>query len=192
MAGNKNVWKKYLGNIIFFGLLLIFLISTPAKSWLLRQFLRTGLFSPKIENKQTDSSRVLAMPLTFKDENGIFHSTENMRGKVVFINFWASWCPPCIAEMPGVNEMYQQLRNDSSIAFVFINLDDTSEKGKEFLNKKHFDIPLQRADSFIPTDLYEGSLPTTVILDRQGRIVMKHTGLGNYNTARFKKELTRL
>ena len=189
----KRKLRSGILNIVFFGLLLFFLLNTSAKSWMLKQVIKTGLFSAKIEQKSaSDSSSVLAMPLTYKDESGQFASTENMRNKVVFINFWASWCPPCRAEMPSMNKMYEQLKSNPNYVFVFINLDEKTETGKSYLEKNNLTIPLQRAQGFVPTDIYTGSLPTTVVLDKQGRIVMKHTGMADYDSKRFLNQLKEL
>ncbi len=192
MENNKRSWKKNAGTIIFLALMLFFLINTNAKSWLLKQVLKTGLFSPTIENTGTDSSSVFAMPLTYRDQNGVLQSTENMRGKTIFINFWASWCPPCVAEMPSMNSMYLNLKDQKDLSFIFINLDEQIQTAKEFLKKNQYDIPLQRAEGFIPTDLYTGTLPTTIVLNKEGHIVLNHTGMENYNTEKFKEKLKAL
>lgn len=183
----SNKRKSRIINFVFFGVLFIFLVSTPAKSWLLRAVLNTGLFSPKIEKREpTESS---AMPLTFRYEDGAAGSTHNFINKVVFINFWASWCPPCIAEMPSMNKMYNQLKNDEKIEFIFINMDDDPAVAGKFLSDKGFDIPIHRAEGFVPTDLYTGSLPTTVVLDKNGVVVMKRTGMADYSSKKFISQL---
>lgn len=186
---NKKT-KSRIINFVFFGVLLVFLISTPAKSWLLRGILNTGLFAPKIEQKK--SSESAAMPLTFNNGDGTSLSTSEFRGKVVFINFWASWCPPCIAEMPSMNKMYGQLKSDPAFEFVFINLDDEVNVAAEFIQKKGFAIPLHRAEGFIPTDLYTGTLPTTIVLNKDGAVVMKHTGMADYTSKKFIAQLKAL
>lgn len=189
----KQKLRSGILNIVFFGLVLFFLLNTSAKSWMLKQFIKTGIFSAKIEQKSaSDSSSVLAMPLTYEDEIGQFASTENMRNKIVFINFWASWCPPCRAEMPSMNKMYEQLKSNPNYVFVFINLDEKTDVGKSYLEKNNLTIPLQRAKGFVPTDIYSGSLPTTVVLDKQGRIVMKHTGMADYDSKKFLNQLKEL
>lgn len=192
MILKKIKWKKNLWNILFFGFLLVFIISNPFRSWVFRQVLKTGLFSPGIEFKKNATNLITPMPLSFIGDNGTFHSTENMRGKNVFINFWASWCPYCVAEMSNLNEIYSELKSNPNVEFIFINLDDQPEKGREYLKKHKYDIPFQRAEGFIPTDLFGGTLPTTVVLNAEGKIIMKHAEMGNYNTREFKEKLTTL
>ncbi len=192
MTEKKNKWKGRVINLLFFGLVLFFLVSTPAKSWLLRQMVRTGLFSAKIEKVKDSNNSYTAMPLTFSTVNGTPNSTENMKGKIIFINFWASWCPPCRAEMPSVNTLYQQLKDDPGYAFVFINMDDQIKTAQEYLEDHSFTIPLHRAEGFIPTDFYTGSLPTTVVLDKNGNVVMKHSGMADYSSKDFINQLKSL
>lgn len=192
MIEKKSKWRSRIINLIFFGLVLFFLVSTPAKSWLLGQLVRTGLFSAKIEQVKDSQNAVSAMPLTFRAPNGSSYSTENMKGKVVFINFWASWCPPCRAEMPSVNSLYDQLKNDPKFEFVFINMDDNIQTALEYLKDHSFIIPIHRAEGFIPTDIYNGTLPTTVILDKNGNIVMKHSGMADYDSKNFMRQLKAL
>lgn len=192
MNEKKNKWKGRIINLLFFGLVLFFLVSTPAKSWLLRQVVRTGLFSAKIEKVKDSASVARTMPLTYSSPDEATKSTENMRGKVVFINFWASWCPPCRAEMPSVNDLYRQLKDDPDYVFIFINMDDDIQTAQDYLSDNSFTIPLHRAEGFIPTDFYTGSLPTTIVLDKNGNIVMKHTGMADYSSHKFITQLRSL
>lgn len=183
---DKKKLKSRIINFVFFGLLLVLLVSTTAKSWLLKGVLSTGLFSAKIENTESGTA---AMPLTFRTSDSHVESTENLRGKVVFINFWASWCPPCIAEMPSMSKMYDKLKNDPDFAFVFINMDDDVTAARNFLQQHRYDFPLHKPVGFIPTDLYTGTLPTTIVLNKSGEVVMKHSGMANYNSKKFLKQM---
>lgn len=192
MTEKKNKWRSRVINLVFFGLLLFFLVSTPAKSWLLRQLVRTGIFTASIEKVKDSANAPVAMPLTFTNTEGQTFSTENLKGQVVFVNFWASWCPPCRAEMPSINSLYNTLKDDPDFVFVFINLDDRIATAKEYLRQNNFTIPVQRAQGFIPADIYSGTLPTTVVIDKNGNIVMKHAGMANYSSRKFIEQLNAL
>lgn len=63
------------------------------------------------------------------NENGELVSTETLKGKTVFVNLWATWCPPCVAEMPSIESLYSQTTNEQN-AFVLISLDDNFETAK--------------------------------------------------------------
>ena len=125
-AKSKSVLNKVY-NILFFGLLIFFIFSTDAKSWVLRQMISIGLFKPDIQQEgiKREGANVA---FSFQDENGNIISTNDLKGKVVFINFWATWCPPCRAEMPSLNEMYNKLKDDNRYVFLFINEDEDPSK----------------------------------------------------------------
>lgn len=189
--------KKQLGaraiNFILFALLLVFLLNGEAKVWLLRQLVAIGLFTPEIkkeaDNKHTSSN---ASSFSFQDSNGNVKTTSDLKGKVVFINFWASWCPPCRAEMPSLKRLYNELRNDNRFVFLFINEDDDLATAKEYLQKNGFDMPLYFRTTSMPSAIFSGTLPTTVVVDAKGNIVMKHEGIGAFDTPEFISQLRKL
>ena len=186
--------KKFLnigGNILFFGLLLILLFNPNAKAWLMQRLMDVGLFKPKIEKSLTNTTPE-ALSFTYRDAAGNNFTSENLKGKVVFINFWATWCPPCRAEMPSLEAMYQQFKNDENYAFIFINEDEAISKAEKYLAENNFTMPLLVRTSDFPSTLYSGTLPTTLILNKEGVLVMKHTGVGNYSAEKFIEQLKEL
>ena len=181
------------GNYLFFGLLLLLLFNPAAKAWLLRQFMAAGLFKAEFK-KEAPATKVAAglSAFSFRDEHGITHLTADLKGKVVFINFWATWCPPCLAEMPSLNDLYNQFREDEQFVFLFINEDDDEARAKTFLQSKGYTMPLVTRAGNLPVQIFSGTLPTTVVLDKEGRIVFKHEGLAKYNSPDFIKQLKAL
>src|SRR5687768_13830039 len=121
---SSSIYAK-AGNLLLIGLLLVILVNPDAKSWVLRQLVSVGLFRADIDhNKKTKAVNAPDIQLSFADESGKTASISDLKGKVVFINFWASWCPPCRAEMPSMNAMYNKLKGDDRFVFVFISEDD--------------------------------------------------------------------
>ena len=118
------------------------------------------------------SSQELALPFTGQEiHGGGSISLTDYRGKVVFIDFWASWCPPCLASLPAYDKMYQELGN-TEFEFIAINVDENTEDGIFFLEDHPVSYPVladPEGDIGIP---YRGrSLPVSYLLDREGRIV---------------------
>lgn len=177
-------------NVLFAGGLLLLIINPDAKAWVLKQLIAAGLFKVHIKSpeKVQPSNSV---SFTYRDETGNELSSESLKGKTVFINFWASWCPPCRAEMPSLQKLYNQYRTDERIVFLFFNEDDDPVKAKNFLKSKGYDFPLITAGQ-VPATVFSGPLPTTVLLDKEGRVVMKHTGIGNFNGKAFMDQLASL
>lgn len=184
------VIKKQWFSILFYGLLLVFIFSPAAKSWLLQQLVSAGLFNAEIkkENKQM----FVTASFSFSDSMGKIASISDLKGKIVFVNFWASWCPPCRAEMPSLNELYLKLHADQRFVFLFINEDEDKQKGINYIQKEHLAIPFYYRTGEISQDIFSGSLPTTVVVDKDGKVVLKHTGMALYNTDEFIKQLKSL
>lgn len=102
----------------------------------------------------------------------------SFRGKVVFINNWASWCPPCIAEMPSIQELKKKMEG-AEIEFVLVSFDRKKEKATRFMDKRGFDFaiyyPGERYPYFTP------AIPATFVLDKEGKVVFKHEGMADYS-----------
>ncbi|WP_443937526.1 TlpA family protein disulfide reductase [Pedobacter sp. MW01-1-1] len=112
--------------------------------------------------------------------------------KVVFVNFWATWCPPCLAEMPDLAKLYASYKKDPSVVFLFVDVDGNLDKSAEFIRTKKFDLPLYRSLGQISEQIFSGTLPTTVIFNKKGEMVFKKEGMANYqdpDVIRFLNEL---
>jgi peroxiredoxin len=102
---------------------------------------------------------------------------KNLLGKVVVVNFWATWCRPCIAEMPGFSEIYDRL-HEKGLEIIGVSLDEGGwGKVKPFLAKNSVSYPIVVGND----DLYlayggDNGIPTTVFVDRKGNIVDRHVG----------------
>jgi thiol-disulfide isomerase/thioredoxin len=186
---DKSIFKKAV-NYIFFGLFLVLFFNPNAKAWLLRQVMSTGLFNAGIKKEATTVKQATSFAnFSFRDDKGNVSSSANLKGKVVFINFWATWCPPCRAEMPALNDLYNKLRADDRFVFLFLNEDNDTANAAYYLQSNRFDIPLLSISGGVSPEIYSGSLPTTVVLNKYGQIVYKHEGIAKYNTTEFIQQL---
>jgi len=101
---------------------------------------------------------------------------EDFRGKVVFINFWASWCPPCRAEAPMLEATWRQLR-EQGVLFLGVNTQDEEPRARAFLDEFGISFPNGRdPDGRIAIDYGVWGLPEAFIVDAEGRITYKHIG----------------
>ncbi|MEX0964124.1 MAG: TlpA disulfide reductase family protein [Pseudohongiellaceae bacterium] len=96
------------------------------------------------------------------------------RGKVVFLDFWASWCPPCLVSLPAYDKMYRELDSEE-FEIIAINVDENTEDGLEFL-EDHPVSYLMLADPDGKVGIPYGirSLPVSYLIDREGRIVQRY------------------
>jgi thiol-disulfide isomerase/thioredoxin len=188
--------KKLLGtvlNIFLVVAVLVFLMVPTAKSWVMKQLINVGLFNARIkEEPAAQASAPVPLAFSFTDADGRTITPADVKGKIIFLNFWATWCPPCRAEMPSLQSLYNKLKSDPDISFFFISEDENFEDAITYFRRGNFTLPLVRQTAPLSPGLYAGTLPTTIILNREGRIVYRHEGMANYDTARFIEELTAL
>jgi thiol-disulfide isomerase/thioredoxin len=111
---------------------------------------------------------------------------------VVFINFWATWCPPCIAEMPSINNMQKKFKDNKDVVILMVDADNQLEKSQAFMKKHQYDLKVFTPASQIPATLLGGSLPTTVLLNKKGEIVFRHEGAADYENEDFQDYIEKL
>ena len=100
---------------------------------------------------------------------------ESFRGRPVLLTFWASWCGPCRKELPELEKLQEELA-DVGFALISVNMDQSPAQGLRFLQKYDLEIPAYRVDSQTLAMLGVKSLPTHVLLDRDGRPVQLYRG----------------
>ena len=100
---------------------------------------------------------------------------ESFRGRPVLMTFWASWCGPCREELPELQKLSGELA-DEGFALITINMDQSPAQGARFLQRYEIDIPVYRMDPRTLQALGVNSLPTNLLLDREGRPVQIYRG----------------
>ena len=151
--------------------------------------LKTGLIKPKISNEEPISKA--DYNFTLIDQEGNVLEGETLKGKTVFLNLWATWCPPCIAEMPDINNLYNEVASDD-IVFVMISLDDDFNKAKTFLDKKGYDFNIYTYASTSPSVYYSKIIPTSFVISPEGNVVVRKEGMAKYNSKSFRNFLNSL
>ncbi len=117
-----------------------------------------------------------APSLTLTDLDGNPRSLSDYRGRVVLVNLWATWCPPCIAELPTLNAFYNEYAGDG---FVIIGINDgeEAETVKEFLKRNPLDFPIWLDPSYLSERAFNTmNLPSSYVIDRQGRVRLQWVG----------------
>lgn len=189
--------KFSLSNIItalLVVLLLVMLFKPEAKAWLIQGLMKIGLFQPSVSREPVaaNNASLYAADIRFTGTDDREIKLSDLQGKVVFINFWATWCPPCIAEMPSVNALYEQFKNNPQIVFLTVDADAKPDKAQQFLDKNNYSLPLYTIASTIPSGVYSGTLPTTVIIDKKGIVAFKHEGAADYTNKKLVQFMTDL
>ena len=114
--------------------------------------------------------------IRLQDLNGNGVDISDFKGKIVFLNFWATWCPTCVVEMPSMEKLHRKLK-DKDFAVVTISIQDSAAAVKEFFGKNQLTFTAL-LDSFGNTPPAFGirAIPTTFILDKNGRIIGRAMG----------------
>lgn len=115
-----------------------------------------------------------------------FNETE---GKVVFVNFWATWCPPCIAEMPSLQELYDDYKD--KVVFLFVT-NDKLEVVSNFKIKRGFDFETFNPITNEPKELETRSIPRTFIINKKGQIVVDESGAVDWNSETVRNQINQL
>lgn len=178
--------RKNISTLLLLAVLLLLLFNPGAKAVVLKTLMRTGIFNARAGKDSSLSHSRTAIPLEFTGSNGIPVNTAALRGKIVFINFWATWCPPCIAEMGAVNSLYNKLKSDPHFVFMLVDADGDLVSAGAFMKKHGYNLPVYRVSGPVPSALYSGTLPTTLIIDTSGVVVQRHEGIANYDTQKME------
>jgi len=113
--------------------------------------------------------------------NGGNVSLSSYKGKVVILNFWATWCPPCRAEMPSMEILYQRLKS-RGLEILAVDIGEGEDAVRQFIKNNRYTFPvLLDKDTRIGTQYGVSAIPTTFILDRQGKIISMIVGSIEWN-----------
>lgn len=176
-------FKKNWGNLLFI-IILIILIVPPTRRPIQVFVNRIFSFDPDLIDGEKQKITNYQWTLKSLSEENINFS--DSKGQVVFINFWATWCAPCIAEMPNLQLLYDEYKN--RVDFYFVTNDDP-EKIKKFKTENNYTFPVFIPISKYPKVLKVEVLPTTYLLDKSGLVMMKELGVANWNSAFMRKTL---
>ncbi|HAK89840.1 MAG TPA: hypothetical protein DHV16_01700 [Nitrospiraceae bacterium] len=134
-----------------------------------------------------------APDFTLKDINGNPVSLSSFKGKVVLLNFWATWCPPCKAEMPSMNRLQEKFKNRGFV-IIAVSTDGRIDEPKDFITKNPVSfIVLHDSKLKVSRNLYKVfMMPTTFLIDKRGIIVEKYFGEQDWMEPEIIKEIEAL
>lgn len=180
--------------IVPFVILLIVLVIPDTRESVL-SIVQSTVLKSGLADASTSSTKKDLFDFNFlvKDLSGNSIDFKNFRGKIVFLNLWATWCGPCRSEMPSIQKLYEGVDKEK-ISFVILSLDDErlSKKVKSFVERSGFTFPTYTNTGHLTEQLQVPSIPTTFVIDQEGYIALKEVGMRNYNTPKFKKFIEQL
>jgi len=189
MKLKEQLWTRiFWSNTLFYVFILLMLIPTTRKAIQI-QLVRLTSFSAHIDSDKSFQKIIdqgdLSMVLI--SENGEEVNLEQFRNKGIFINLWATWCPPCVAEMPSIDELYTEIGEEFN--FVLISREPI-EKLKKFKQNRGYNFAVYQVAGGMP-ELFakSNSIPATYILDKEGHLILEHRGPKNWASKKFVQSI---
>lgn len=174
--------KTFSPSNIIFVIVLGLMLYPPTREWFMRQI----AFSPSVENVE-NAEVIDTYQWQLEGLNTENINFDQFKGKVIFVNFWATWCPPCRAEMPMIQGLYDGYKD--KIEFVFVTNEDWNTVDT-FFKKYQYNLPVYNAISVPPGKFTEtNSIPASYLIDQNGHILISKTGSANWNSDKIRKLL---
>ena len=174
------------------GALYISGLHTEVLGAMQRAMLWTGLFDAEVEEVTTVDGPELpasSYRMIFATPGGDQIPFSDFRGKVLFVNVWASWCPPCLAEMPTIETLYNHVSDREGIRFLLISLDEDPQKAVDFMERKEFSMPYYFPVSGLPQVFQSSYIPATYVISKEGKVIYKKEGIADYSSRTFREWL---
>ncbi|MBD0824079.1 TlpA family protein disulfide reductase [Aestuariibaculum marinum] len=184
MAISKSKFK----NILFF--IVIGLLIIPQTRKPIQVFLQKGiaLFGPSLESSD-DLKKITDYNWLLKDENQETYNFQSAKGKVILVNFWATWCPPCIAEMPSMQKLYNDYKD--KVEFLFVTSDDFTEINT-FLNDNNYTFKVYQPATQYPEYFDVTTIPRTFLINQSGQIIIDESRSANWNSDKVRMTIDNL
>lgn len=129
--------------------------------------------------------------VVYKDAEGASHGLAEHKGKVVVLHFWAKWCPPCVEELPQMQQALAELDAEGELVVLPLSLDRTPEVVKSFYEANDITLPLLFDDKGKTMRALEiPGLPSTVILNREGREIARRAGVVDWKSEAVRGVIT--
>ncbi|WP_299798897.1 TlpA disulfide reductase family protein [uncultured Maribacter sp.] len=178
--------KFKISDIIFVVFILLLIIpQTRTPIQVAVNKLKVAVWSPSIEDEE-DQNGVTPFEYAVVDLQGNSQNISVGKGKVTFISYWATWCPPCIAELPGIQDLYKDYGD--KVNFILLTQEEP-ERVQRFIDKRGYELPIYFPQMQAPEVLQENSIPTNYVIDATGKIIIKETGAADWNSKKIRNLL---
>ena len=149
-----------------------------------------ALGGPAIHASAADKQKAAAFSL--KDLGGKTVTLSALKGKVVLLNFWATWCPSCVSEMPSLNRLYAEMK-PRGLEIIAVSTDGSASSVRDFVETHRIRFPVVMDEDRTVTGLYHVfSLPTSFLINKQGIVVEKFYGEYDWTGRETKGKIEKL
>lgn len=130
-----------------------------------------------VEEKGPPEKGMASVDITMRDLEGKAISLSQFKGKVVILNFWATWCPPCREEMPSLDALYQKFKENKDIVMLPVSIDENADTVREFMKRNNYSMPAYHDPNKDAGSAYGiTGVPETFFIDKNGVISEKIIG----------------
>jgi len=194
----KQYFKKYFKKKSVFGiitdflfiLLIVLLIIPGTRTEVTSFFIKHTSFPPStLDSEDQFIISQNAQNWVIYDMQGNAHSLKDLNEKPVFLNVWATWCPPCIAELPSIKDLHSEYGD--KINFILVS-DESPAKVKSFIEKNDYQNLDFYISSGLPADFSTQSIPTTFVISKKGKVIINKKGAARWNSSKMKNILNNL
>lgn len=188
---------SWIKPIVGAGILIILLQATglmaSVSHYTQTALLQSGLLNASSKPLSVKKQEAFDYNFTVRNTAGERIKFEQYKGKVVFLNIWATWCGPCRREMPTIQSVYEKM-SPEGVEFVILSVDRDSDEPKigKYISQYNFTFPVFRPSGTLTSQLDVPGIPTTFIISKDGKIVSKEVGATNFDTPKFRKFLSDL
>ena len=177
---SKTTWRVLMALLLGLGILWIALSRVPQEEALARS-----------QRPPSPQAGFAAPDFTLQTPDGQTLSLSDLRGQAVLLNFWATWCPPCRAEMPAIQQVYQKYR-DRGFTVLAVDVQETDAQVAAFVQEQGLTFPiLMDRDGAVSAAYQVKAMPSTFFIDRDG--IIRQVTLGGPMAAAFiESQVTRL
>lgn len=178
-------------------ILYVFLITLISACQLLKEpaakVLRSKLKEAEAFPQDTNKYEAASYDIQITDLNDHTSEFADLKGKVIFLDLWATWCAPCVAELPSIERLYEHFKNEKDIAFVLISNEEL-EKVKRYVERKSLQAPyyLTNPENPVPEVYRTNFIPATYIISKNGEIRYKKVGAEIWDSESFISFLEQL
>lgn len=173
----KPVWKRLLTGA-FITILAVAVLAVLCLKFL-ESRISANFTSPPLHQSLPQQN----YDFKYASLDGAKHNLSQLKGKVVFVNFWGTWCIRCVAEMPTIQTLYNDLKNDPAIAFVIASRLDTPQRIHLYARYGHYDLPFYMvSDADIPQAMVFNQYPTTFIFAKDGSLAERQIGGADWSS----------
>lgn len=180
--------KSIVKNILF--VVIIALMVIPQSRQHIQILINKGLalLNPSIQTED-EIEQISDYNWMLEDLIGNTYDFNNSKGRVALVNIWATWCPPCIAEMPSLQKLSNDYKDKIDILIVS---NENRDIVYRFITQNDYNVPAYVFSGKAPETFNVTSIPRTFLLDRDGNIIIDETGAANWNSKKVRATIDEL